>query len=131
MKIKNKKQKKQLVPVQAKFDRINQTLKFRFNVKNINYVTNNGIIQKSWLLVDADGVDEAILLLQKQTAPIYILGEHYNAIFSWDSLHDTIISSLWRRGKKSDEIYSSNFDEIKTTMFSWLNRCIKGDEHDI
>lgn len=124
----NKKKQKEKLAIQAQFDGINQTLKLRFNVKNINYVTNNGVIQKAWLLTKIDGIDEALLLLQKQTAPIYILGEYYNAIFSWDALHDTIISSLWRHGKKSDEIYTANFDEIKTTMSDWLNKCIKGDE---
>lgn len=121
---KDKIKSKQAIP--ATFDAINRRLKLRFNVQNINYVSDNGIIQKGWLITKDKDIDDAIYLLEKQLAPIYILGHHFNAVFNWDSSHDTVIAGLWRYGKKVDETNSADFKILKLTMIDWLDKCTEG-----
>jgi hypothetical protein len=119
-----KKKKKQInvLPLSAALDRINQMLKHRFAVKNINYVTDNGIIKHGWLISNDESVDEAIILLQKQNAPIYLLGEKANAIFGWNNIHTEVVGSLWKNQKEIEKIKSNNFDEIKQKILEWTSK---------
>lgn len=119
-----KKKKKQIstLPLSAALDRINQMLKHRFAVKNINYVTDNGVIRHGWLISNDESIDEAIILLQKQNAPIYLLGEKANAIFGWNSMHTEIVGSLWKNQKEIEKIESNNLDEIKQKIIEWKSK---------
>jgi len=123
--MKNKKAKKQSIPVSAVVDRVNLMLKNRFSVKHINYINDNGIIKNGWLISKVEAIDEAIQLLQKQNAPIYILGSFANAVIHWDSKKLDVLGSLYQNGKEIEKFNESNFDKIKTKLIEWFNRSTK------
>lgn len=127
--MKKKKNKKitAKVPLSAALDQINQMLKFRFSVKHINYVTDNGIIQNGWLISNAESIDEAIILLQKQNAPIYILGNFASAIIGWNAMHTQIIGSLWKNQNQVNQIETDNFEIVKQTFLDWHLIANKGE----
>jgi len=112
--------------VPAQFDKVNQMLKYRFSVKRINYVTDNGIIQNGWLISDKQDVDEAVQLLKAQPAPMYILGEYCSAIVGWDAMHSNMTGSLWQNQKSIDEIRTDDFKVIKNKLLEWFDKS-KGD----
>jgi len=118
-----------IVPViMDALDRTNQMLKTRFKVKHINYVLDNGVIQKGWLISKEQDIDEAVKLLEVQNAPVYILGQFYSVMFGWDITKSTIIGSLWRYGKKVDEIRSVDFGELKLMMQDWFEKTMQGEK---
>jgi hypothetical protein len=123
-----KKLRDKLQPMLSNLDPSNRLLKLRFGVKGVNYVTDNGVIQNGWLLSDKQDTQEAAALLEKQTAPVYILGEYFNAVFAWDAIRSTVVASLWKSGKKVDESRSIDTKQIKLTMDEWFDRVTKGDE---
>jgi len=100
-------------------DKINIELQARFGVKNVNYVIDNGIIKKGWMVQNADGLDEAMKLLRLQKAPIYILGEYAGAVIGWDMVRDEIVGSAWQKEKKKDEIKTDDFKKIKKKLDKW------------
>jgi len=123
-----KKQKKftKAMPLSAAFDKTNQMLKYRFSVKYIDYVTDNGIIQHGWLITNEKSFDEAIHLLKVQTVPIYILGLNGSSVIGWNSKRSAIIGSLWQNQKQKDKIRSvlnddEDADVIKDKMNEWYN----------
>jgi hypothetical protein len=120
--------RKKLQPLLSNLDPSNRLLKLRFGVKGVNYVTDNGVIQNGWLLSDKQYSQEAASLLEKQTAPVYILGEYFNAAFAWDAIRSTVVASLWKGGKKVDEARSVDTKEIKLLMDEWFDKVTKGDE---
>jgi len=126
--MKKKKLKSEMTKIYlpAQFDKVNQMLKYRFSVKHINYVTDNGIIQNGWLISNKNDIDEAIKLLKIQPAPIYILGKHCSAIVGWDAMHSNIVGSLWQNQKSIDEIKTSDFEVIKKKLIEWFDKS-KGD----
>lgn len=117
--MKKKQKQTKTIPLPAALDRVNQMLKLRFTVKHINYVTDNNIIKNGWLISNDESIDEAIVLLQKQNAPIYLLGEKANAIFGWNTMHTEVVGSLWQNQKEIEKIESNDFDEIKQKIFEW------------
>lgn len=123
-----KKLRDKVQPLLSNLDPANRLLKLRFGVKGVNYVTDNGVIQNGWLLSDKQYSEEAALLLEKQTAPVYILGEFFNAMFAWDAIRSTVVASLWKSGKKVDEVRSIDTKQIKLTMDEWFDRVTKGDQ---
>jgi hypothetical protein len=128
--VKKKKNKKitTKVPLPATLDRINQMLKFRFSVNHINYVTDNGIIQNGWLISNEESIDEAILILQKQNAPVYILGNFASAIIGWNTMRTKLIGSLWRNEKPINQIETDNFEIVKQTFLDWYQIANRGEE---
>ena len=114
------------VGLPASLDRINQMLKYRFSVKHINYVTDNGIIQHGWLVSNLEAITEAILLLKKQNAPVYIMGDLASAIIGWDVMHSNLVGSLWMNEKKVDEIQTIDMDILEKKMIEWYKKSRKG-----
>ena len=127
--IKNVREKMQ--PILSSFDQTNRLLKYKFGVENINYVTDNGIIQNGWLVSKKSDVPEGTAILEKQNAPVYILGEFFSAIFAWDAIHSVVVATLWKRGKKVDEVRSIKPDILLTTMNEWFDKVTKGDNNDL
>ncbi|MDO8640897.1 MAG: hypothetical protein Q7R33_05085 [Nitrosarchaeum sp.] len=119
--------KKKLKRITAKFDEINYELKMRFGVKHkhVNYITNNGVIQRGWLISDEEAIDDAILLLQKQAAPIYILGDYASVIVGWDTSHYQLVGNLWQNQKKIDEMITSDFSIVKSKLIEWFKKSIQ------
>lgn len=109
------------------FDKLNKELQYRFQVKNVNYILNNGIINKGWLIANKDGISEAVLLLQKQKASVYILGSDASAIIGWDMVNNIIVGSLWKDKKKIDEIKSTDCKEIEKILEDWYLQA-RGEE---
>ena len=107
------------VPLAAALDRTNQMLKNRFGLTHINYVTDNSIIQHGWLISNDESIEEAILLLKKQNAPIYILGQLASAIIGWNSMHTKMVGSLWKNEVQIDAIETDSFDDIKKKIIVW------------
>lgn len=104
------------------FDKLNKELQFRFQVKNVNYILNNGIINKGWLIANEKGIDDAIILLKKQKAPIYILGKNASVVVGWDMIRSIIVGSIWKDGKKIDEIESIDFNDVKKALVNWYSQ---------
>lgn len=119
----------EMVPIiMESLDRSNKMLKTRFKVKNINYIVDNGVIKKGWLISKERDIDDALKLLEVQNAPIYILGEFNSAVFAWEATHSTVVGSLWQHGKKIDEVRSIDFaSELKLTMQDWFDKTTKGE----
>jgi len=118
------------ISLPASLDKTNQMLKYRFSVKHINYVTDNGIIQNGWLITDEKCFDEAIHLLKEQSAPIYILGPQGSAVIGWNSKRSAIIGGLWQNQRQIDTLRSiigKYDDDIKQKMDEWLNIIIEND----
>lgn len=125
-----KKKKKSIaakVGLPASLDQINQMLKYRFSVKHINYVTDNGIIQHGWLISNFDAIAEAVVLLKKQNAPVYIMGDLASAIIGWNSIHSNLIGSLWINEKQVDEIQTIDMNVLENKMVEWYKKSRKGD----
>lgn len=120
-----KKSEKHVIPVAAILDRTNLMLKNRFSVKYINYISDNGIIKNGWLISKLEAIDEAIQLLQKQNAPIYILGKFANVVVHWDSKKTEIIGSLWTNGKEIEKFNETDFDKIKNKLSLWFIKSTK------
>jgi hypothetical protein len=119
-------------PVLSIFDQTNKLLKLKFEIedaKGLNYITDNGIIKNGWLLSDKQNIKDATTVLEKQNAPVYILGKFYGAAFSWDALRSVVVCSLWRNSKKVDEFRSLNMSEIASTMTDWFEKVTKGDKN--
>lgn len=114
------------VPLSAALDRTNQMLKTRFGLKHINYITDNNIIQHGWLISSNESIEEAILLLQKQNAPIYILGQLASAIIGWNSMHTSMVGSLWKNEVQIDGIETNSFEDIKKKILDWYKDANEG-----
>jgi len=100
-------------------DRVNKELQQRFQVKYVKYIVNNGIITKGWMISDKKGINEAIKLLQVQKAPIYILGDLASTVVGWDIVKNVIVGSIWKNGKRIDDIESTNLKKIKKKLKEW------------
>jgi hypothetical protein len=122
--------KKNIQPVLSKLDQTNRLLKLRFGIDDIDgidYVTDNGVIQNGWLITNKDCIKKAAKILEKQNAPIYILGEFFSAVFSWDAIHSTVIGSLWKNSKKVDESREIDMDKMALVMEEWFDKVTKGE----
>jgi len=115
----------------ANLDEVNVGLKIKFNVKHINYVTDNGIIKFGWLISSEAAIDEAIGLLKVQNAPMYILGQYASAIIKWNTIKINVLGTLYKEGKQIDEFKTDNFDEMKLKIQAWYNFVVKGVEYDL
>jgi hypothetical protein len=119
-----------LEPILSAFDQTNKLLKLKFGIeeaKGLNYVTDNGIIQNGWLLTDKQNIKAATTILEKQNAPVYILGKFYGAAFSWDAIRSTVVCTLWRNSKSVDEYRGVDMGKIALTMQEWFDKVTKGD----
>ena len=107
-------------------DPVNLGLKKRFQVSNINYISDNGIIQNGWLVSTINGVDDAIKLLQAQKAPIYILGVQASAFVRWGvSRSRTLRGELWMNQKRIEDfefVGEIDYIIIKQYMEDWCKK---------
>jgi hypothetical protein len=115
----------------AQFDEVNVQLKTKFAVKNINYITDNGVIRYGWAITNELAIDEAVHLLQVQEAPIYILGPYAGAVIKWNVIKVNLIGYLYKEGKQIDEFRTDKFEEVKSKINEWYKVVVKGEKHDL